>query len=379
MTDVTDLKALSRLLSGELDPRSAAVLRGRLSEEPELQAAWALMQRLPARLEHLPDVPMPPALQQCLQHALAHPLAAAEAQLELPRRSRWAEAGLALAVAAAFLFVALRSVQPPLEATEGAKGVGAPIPESVVVPPTTAPTPVAVEAPDSLWLFRPDLPSVARRPPHRPRMYQAPPPGGRWQFKAVDSGRRKDCVGALSAVQEGMRESIDHITLYRGAWFCFNDAHQRKLEQANASTWADFELLLAHFEVIEHRVGVWTQDDDMVEIIDDMFGAPNVADHIAKDVHLEALAAEALSGEHARLIEAGQPVDPALVTAWSRRVLVTRFALGSRAGRVLGEYRPELVPQLRGLLAAATTPRTTAWGEVIPLPDEVLAAMGDSP
>ncbi|MEO0601140.1 MAG: hypothetical protein AAF211_06875, partial [Myxococcota bacterium] len=234
-------------------------------------------------------------------------------------------------------------------------------------------------------LFNPDLPPAPRRLPLRPTQYTQPPPGGPLQYEAVSAARRRDCPTAMAAVQKGMQDvSIDHATLYRGTWLCFNEAHQRKLEQDESPTWADFAYKLEHFEGtpeamkaasdkdakrrqfprwyrdpvggIEYRLKNYTEDEQMVEVLNDLFGEATIADHLAKDVHMEALAAVGLSRV---------PPDertPALIDAWARRVYFTAWALRNRPGRSIDGHRKELMPDLRSLLDEATlVPEDTKW------------------
>jgi len=227
-------------------------------------------------------------------------------------------------------------------------------------------------------LFRPELPPAPRRLPTRPILYTQPPPAGHLQTRSVNAYRRRDCSAALDAIAEGMAQSIDHAVLYRGAWLCFEKAHQERLARAEAATWNDFVHLLEHFEGtpemmasatrshpdrrnrprwyrapvggIEYRLERFTEDEQLVDVVDDLFGRPTVADHLAADVHLEALAAHGLS----RL-----PPDertPALVDSWARRVYYTAWALRHRPGRRIAVARPELLPELRRLLDEATRP-----------------------
>jgi len=234
------------------------------------------------------------------------------------------------------------------------------------------------------FVFNPDLPPAPRRLPVRPTRYTQPPPGGPLQFKSVNAYRRRDCPTAMEAVREGMEVSIDHATLYRGTWLCFNEAHQRRLEQAESQSWADFAYQLEHFEGtpeamaeatrtdanrrryprwyrdpvggIEYRLKHFTEDEEMVDVLYDLFGEETVADHLAKDVHMEALAAYGLS----RIPP--EERTPALIDAWARRVHITAWALKNRPGRSLDAHRKELMPELRGLLEQATSPpEGTRW------------------
>jgi len=249
-------------------------------------------------------------------------------------------------------------------------------------------------------LFAPDLPPAPRRLPTRPVEFTQPPPGGPLQFMAVEATRRQDCPQALAAVQEGMKTiSVDHATLYSGAWLCFNEAHQRELEQGTVATWDDFKYKLPHFEGtpeqqqaavrddktgrlgrlphwyrpavggVEYRMEMLAQDEEMGHVLTDLLGEPTVADQLAKDVMMEALAARGLS----RVPLEGR--TPSLVAAWARRVYVTAWALRSSPGRLLDQYRrSDVLPEVRRLLKDSTEPWVAADGTAVPVPEVVQTA-----
>ena len=255
-------------------------------------------------------------------------------------------------------------------------------------------------------LFAPELPAAPRRLPHRPTRYTQPPPGGQVQWVSVQAARGKQCAKALSEVQRGMATSIDYAALYGGAWLCFVDTHQRPLEQASAETWEDFIYVLPHFEGApeEHRArlkddpeleklpewyrpaidgiefrlerfGESTDEDRLVDVLNDQFGEPTVADQLAKDVHMVAMAAAGLS----RVEEPNERV----ISWWARRVFVATKAMHGRAGRAIERHRPELIPVLRELLREATSPRTLDDGTEVEVPEDVLmareVALGNEP
>lgn len=273
--------------------------------------------------------------------------------------------------------------------------------------PHLAPEDSPPEAPPVLEeerpLFAPVLPETPRRLPHRPLRYTQPPPGGPTQWEAVQYARAHDCERALDAVAKGMGLSVDHATLYSQAWFCFNEIDQRPLIEARVERWEDFTFLLPHFEGapedrqaieddetrklphwyrpaiggIEYRLEAFqrsTREDRLAEVIADLLGEPTVADHLAHDLLLEALAAEGLS----RLDEPNERV----IEWWARRVYVVTAAMNGRVGRLLETHRPEVVPLIRELLEAATTPRPLpppseddeAPPDPIPVPAPVLQA-----
>ncbi|MEN0067795.1 MAG: hypothetical protein AAGA48_37045 [Myxococcota bacterium] len=296
----------------------------------------------------------------------------------------WALAALALFVVAASGFVQLLPEERRGAATVEA---GARKPEALasVVPPN-----------EPLPLFDPRLPPPPRRLPTRPTRYLQPPPGGPFQFEAVAAVRRRKCSEAMRFQQLGMSMTPDHATLYRGVWLCFNEAHQRKLEQARAMNWEEFAELLPHFEGdqrqaklarnqnsskqslresdlswhrtegprwaktptegLEYRLWRVVEDSKMVEVLTSLFGEATVADHLVKDLFFEVLAAEGLS--RVSLKER----NDRLIDAWARRVYVAEWALRQRPGRLIDAHRKEVMSELRQRLDAATTAPDGAEG-----------------
>ena len=104
-------------------------------------------------------------------------------------------------------------------------------------------------------------------------------------------------------------------------------------------------------------------------MVADIFGEPTVTDHLAKDLHLEALAA------------AGMACTPpsqrseAMEQSWARRVYVLSRALSGRAGALIDSHRKELLPVLRELLADATGDYVDEHGKRTPIPPEVKEAL----
>lgn len=269
--------------------------------------------------------------------------------------------------------------------------VPAPIP-----PPTNGPRLPETQPPNKDWVFNPELPNAPRRMPARPANCTQPPPGGAEQYEAIDAARNKQCAVATTAVQRGMVKSIDHCKLYWSTWLCFNEAHQRPLEDMKAKTWDDFVLQVPHFDGskelreqrakldptlknvpaiyqpavdgIEARLEMWTADQGMQTAVADLFGEPTVADHLAKDLHLEALAAAGLAAvppaERTRLLE----------ETWARRVYVLSRALQGPAGAVIDTHRKDLMPLLRSLLAASMTDYVDERGYRTPIPSVVREA-----
>lgn len=218
-----------------------------------------------------------------------------------------------------------------------------------------------------------ELPPPPRRLPHRRTQYTQPPPGGQLQFQAINAARRRQCAQAMDAVTLGMTTiSPDHATLYKGAWLCFNEAHQRKLEQASVSL-ETLHTALRHLEgpVLERlaadpEVVSWARpaadglearlerfgsaEPWMEEVLSDLFTEQRLADDLAKDVLMEAGLASWLSQ---------QSQTPLVVDALARRVYVSRRALSTRIGRLLDEHRGEVVPTVLAQLAQVEA-RSTA-------------------
>lgn len=261
----------------------------------------------------------------------------------------------------------------PPRLADVAKADGAP-----ALPPVEA-LPLEVTEPSPV-LFDPDVPKAPRRVPVRPRHFTHPPPGGPLQYEAVTAARRRDCSAAMAAVQKGMEISVDHATLFRGAWLCFDEAHQRKLAQGQSNDWDDFaSRQLEHFEGavelwdnaawanpellrsphylrsplggIEYRMWQYVRDEQMADIVHDLIGAEKVADTLAADLYLESEAALGF----ARLHPDDQTSE--VVEAWARRVFILGWALRRRPGRMIDEHRPEMLAHLRDALDEASLPR----------------------
>jgi serine/threonine protein kinase len=254
-------------------------------------------------------------------------------------------------------------------------------------------------APPGGWIFRPALAlqGTPHRLPSRPSNCTQPPPGGRWQVQAVEYSRERKCPLALAAVQEGMTESIDHCTLYRRAWLCFNETHQKPLREVAAETWEDLRLHLFHFEGtreererlltdipelqsqpgwfhpapngLEFRLERWSGDPQMQEVIIDLFGEQTVTDQLALDLHLEGLAAAGLAR-----IPPEQRTE-AMQKAWARRVYVLASALSGTAGTLIDAHRKDLLPLLQELLSDATRDYVDEQGRRSPVPSDVKQAL----
>ena len=169
--------------------------------------------------------------------------------------------------------------------------------------------------------------------------------------------------------------SVDHAQLYEQAWYCFNNTHQRPLAQAEAAHWEDFSFLVHHFEGtpeerearltpldmrrpiwhrravggVEYRMEKWSgslAEDLLADVLNDIVGEAIVADHLVKDVLMEAEAAVGLSRV--------ENPNPRVINWWARRVYVTAWAMHGRIGRLIEQHRPEMVPVINALLEEAT-------------------------
>ena len=115
---MTDVEALSQLLSGDLPREEADALRARIQAEPELAAIWSMLEDLPADLAELSSAETPPADLDARVLA-AHTRPAPVAARPTHRRSPWP----ALALAAGLLLAAgpglgwALSVDEPVQVT----------------------------------------------------------------------------------------------------------------------------------------------------------------------------------------------------------------------------------------------------------------------
>lgn len=310
---------------------------------------------------------------------------------------------LATAGLGAVLFITASDDQTATTSPQPADGAAATVKVDKPTPAEARPVPVEAQPGDPepeavvMPLFAPQLPAAPRRLPHRSTRYTQPPPGGQVQFGAVNSARNKECSKSLDQVQRGMSISIDYARLYNQAWLCFADAHQRPLEQASVDNWEDFRYVVPHFEGtpedhkealaadetllnlpqwfrpavdgIEFRLERYADSNDkdrLVDVLNDQFGEPTVADQLAVDLHLVALAAEGLS-------RVEDPTDE-VAEWWARRVYVATRALNGRVGRVIERHRHELIPVVRDLLKSATEARELADGGTKPVPTVVQTA-----
>lgn len=271
-------------------------------------------------------------------------------------------------------------------------------PEPAIVPST------ATKCPVEGYLLKPDLPPPNRRLPHRAIKCTSSPPGGPDTQMAVAAARQQQCADSIAAVQAGMSKSIDHCTLYKSAWLCFNEVHEIPLEQVKSDSWGDLVLHLPHFEGtreereaealrpeyrgmpawflpapdgLEYRLEAWTNDEQLRDFVGDLFGDQVVADQLAKDIHLEALTAAGLA-----CVPPSQR-HKALETAWARRVYVLTRALHGTPGALINSQREQLMPVLHGLLHDAVSAYMDEKGRTTAVPAEVWEAYqvgrGDRP
>jgi serine/threonine protein phosphatase PrpC len=216
--------------------------------------------------------------------------------------------------------------------------------------------------------FDPELPSAPTRPPAIPTRYADTAPRGPAQAEAIRQVRDEACAEALRTVDDAMQRSLDHATLYRTVWYCFNEVHQSRLGAAVANTFAEFEPLLVHFQgrLPANGTATWSLaaqggvearlerylaaagPRSMQDVVLDLLGEGTVADHLGADLLLEATAAVAAS----RLD--GASVDAALVDMWARRVFVVTRAMEGSVGDLIRQYRPDVARSVDDLLFEAT-------------------------
>jgi hypothetical protein len=173
-----------------------------------------------------------------------------------------------------------------------------------------------------------------------------------------------------------MADSTDHASLYAQVWFCFNEYHQKPLLNAKIDSVAEFVTLIPDLQGeeqpsgelpswyipsnggIERRLEMWrssNQSDLFRPVIEDLLGAPNVADDLAADLLIEAQAAVMLS-RSARMTGIhfeNQEEHQRLINWWARRVYVLSAALNGPVGQSIRVHRPELLPQLQNQLDEA--------------------------
>lgn len=214
--------------------------------------------------------------------------------------------------------------------------------------------------------FDPELPTAPTRPPAIATRYADTAPRGPAQAQAIRQVRDEQCAEALRTVDDAMQRSLDHATLYRTVWYCFNEVHQTRLAAAVANSFEEFVPLLVHFQGrlptngtatwnlaagggIEARLERYLADNgprSMQDVALDLLGEGTVADHLGADLLLEAAAAVAAS----RL----EAVDASVVDMWARRVFVVTRAMEGNVGELVRQYRPDVARAVDDLLFEAT-------------------------
>ncbi|MEM6928705.1 MAG: hypothetical protein AAF602_17335 [Myxococcota bacterium] len=265
--------------------------------------------------------------------------------------------------------------------------VGTEVAETPPAPRFIAEAPGPEVAPPQ-WLFAPDLPAAPHRMPLR-SLNVRPPIGGRVMVEAVSAARSGRCAEALETLQYGMHEvSPDYAGLVRPVWRCFDETHGRPLSEARVTSQLGMQAVHEHLSGerwwhdrrertpywyraaqggLELRLERLTADPLLQEALLLEFHAPTLADQLARDVHLEALAAVSMS----RMAPAERTVES--VDLWARRVFVAQWALRELPGELLGQYRPEVFAAVEALLDEATSLRQVD-GEVWPVPAVVRQA-----
>ncbi len=271
-------------------------------------------------------------------------------------------AGISVVLGALLVFVGVRVLMGGDKLPD--QPVGVRIVETVGGEVPSAPLPVPSAIDTTPAVFAPSLPPEPRRAPHRQEKFLQPPPGGTAQHDAVAASRRGDCGRSLHILRDAMKISLDHGSVYHTVWSCFNDSDQRPLLEARASSPEAFQTLLRYFEGdlpesnlphwfqpaqggIEARIEGWETSgpsDQFAEAILDRLGPGVVADHLMRDLWLEASAA-------AGLAEVGLAAEDPAVQWWARRVYYSQKMWNGPIGDLIRQERPEAVPALEALLA----------------------------
>ncbi|MEO0602021.1 MAG: hypothetical protein AAF211_11340 [Myxococcota bacterium] len=265
--------------------------------------------------------------------------------------------------------------------------VGTEVAETSTEPRFIAEVPPLEVAPPQ-WLFAPDLPRAPDRMPRRSLNVRTPI-GGRVMVEAVSAARSGHCADALETLQYGMHEvSPDYAGLVRPVWRCFDETHGRPLSKARVASQLGMQAVDEHLSGerwwndrqeptpywyraakggLELRLERLTADPLLQEALLLEFHAPELADQLARDVHLEALAAVSMS----RIAPAARDVRS--VEVWARRVFVAQWALRELPGELLARHRPEVFAAVEALLDEATSLREVD-GEMWPVPAVVRQA-----
>lgn len=189
--------------------------------------------------------------------------------------------------------------------------------------------------------------------------------------------RSRPCaIQLFEAEQRAQTEGVVDVRRYLDAWYCFTD-HQQALVDARVVDVRQFRYLLGDFEGsdaqterllglqptlahypswyrpaaggIELRIQQLTVDDVWWDTLSERIGESLLAGMMARDLLLEALAAEGLSRAHA------EQSSPALADLWARRVYVASWALRGPSGGLIRAHRPRMHAEIERLLREAVT------------------------
>jgi len=303
---------------------------------------------------------------------------------EVRRRQRV----LAVALGVALLALAAAQLLKP----------GAPPPSAPALPPepvaeaVPAPPPAPVEAP--AW-WAPEIPPPPERGPWRPSVFTAPPPRSASGVAATLASKSHQCAQAVEEVARGLASSVDHASLYDGAWDCFARDMQAPVLASRLTSLPDLTALLPLLQgdpavrpasptdaaVAEwarpavdgiefrlERFGTSTSVDRFAEVMLDRRGPGAVADELGTDLLMEAQLARALARSAGR--------HPEAEGWWARRVFVVARALQGPVGALVAAQRPDLHSAIQSTLGEATA--ATAETPLPPLVAAAVAAAGQA-
>lgn len=259
------------------------------------------------------------------------------------------------------------AVTPADGAAMAAVAVEAGAPPAEAAPAAATAAPVTSLPPNTLFSAA-MIPPDPKRAPHRPKVYVQPPPGGGDQVEAITAARTRECAKSLGIIRNAMLASQDHASLYDLAWDCFKNGDQAKLTAAQAADPEAFAALVVHFEGpppekpdkslpawyrpptggIEYRLDAFLTSGDrdlFAEVMLDRKGEEVVADHLTRDVWLEAIAA-------AGLATIAEPTDEQ-IDWWARRVYYVARSMRGSVGEMVRRRRPDAVEPIDALFAAA--------------------------
>lgn len=248
--------------------------------------------------------------------------------------------------------------------------------------------------------FAPDIPPPPRRAVHRPKVYDRPAPRGPEQWAAVQAARERQCRRSLDMVTAATTSSIDYASLYQQVWYCFNDTHQKPLEEAQTTSFDGFIDLIPHFEGryakaptpsegeegtnapvlmidrsfmepapdgLEHRLEAYVRGagaGGLQEIMTDLMGEAAVADDLGTDLLLEAQAAAAM----ARTIDSTALHEK----IWARRLFMVVRMMNDEPGRLVRTHRPNLAASIGTLVFEASGGDAAARFEAQGLPNSAV-------